>query len=393
MTSEQPERGASRSSRGPLILLATCVFAAICTEVLPVGLLPEVGRGLHVSPSSAGLLVSIYAVLVAAMSVPIAAFAERWPRRTVLAVLMAAYALSNVGFAVAPDYAVAVVARAVGGVAHAGFFAVSVAAAVSLVDAARAGKAIAVVMVGNALSLVLGVPLGTILGTAVGWRWAFVLLAGVMATLGLAVLRVLPGERAPRAGSATPVLVAVRRPALLVMSAVIALLALGHFTLYTYSSALLLHDGISRGEVGLVLIAYGAGGLIGLGVASAVVTRRPEQALVVDGLLMALCLLLASVISSPVAIVAVFVAWGLAFGALPTLTQAVTLRAAPDATNAATAIVNATMNIGIAGGALLAAGLVTGLSVPDLGAVGAALVAASLALYLIRLAREGRSDS
>ena len=184
--------------RAPLVLLSVCVFFAVCTEMLPVGLLPEIGRGLGVSSSAAGVLVSLYAVLVAIMSVPIAAVAERWPRRVVLAVLLGAYTLSNVVFAAAPDYAVAVVARTIGGLAHAGFFAVAVAAAVSLVDPARAGRAVTVVMIGNALALLFGIPLGTVLGTALGWRWAFVVLAAVLGGLAGAVVRVLPPQAPPR---------------------------------------------------------------------------------------------------------------------------------------------------------------------------------------------------
>lgn len=371
----------TNARRGPLILLAVCIFTAICTEMLPVGLLPEIGRGLHVSPASAGLLVSLYAVLVVVMSVPIAAVAERWPRRVVLVGLLAAYALSNLGFAVAPDYAVALVARTIGGLAHAGFFAVSVAAAVSLVDAARSGRAVAVVMVGNALALVLGVPLGTVLGTALGWRWAFAALALAMAVLAVAVLRTLPEARVADTESRTPVLTAVRRPALLVMSAAIALLALGHFTLYTYISPLLLHDGIARPDVGVVLFAYGCGGLLGLAAAGAVVARWPEQAYAADGALMAASLLLAAVVSSTGGIVVVVAVWGAAFGAFPTLSQTVTLRVAQDATDTATALVNATTNIGIAGGALLGSRLLGVLPLPHLGWVGAALVAASLVVY------------
>ncbi len=367
------------------MLLAVCVFVAICTEMLPVGLLPEVSRGLHVSMAATGLLVSWYAVLVAVMSVPIAAFVERWPRRPVLGVLLGAYAVSNLCFAVAPDYAVAVVARSVGGLAHAGFFAVSVAAAVSLVDAAASGRAVAVVMAGNALALVFGVPLGTILGTAIGWRWAFALLAIASAVLGAAVLRALPDERANRNTARTPVLAAIRRPALLLMSAVISLLALGHFTLYTYVSSLLLHDGIARADVGIVLFGYGCGGLLGLTAAGAVVARWPERALAVDGALIGVSLMLAAVVGSVWGVIAVVALWGVAFGAFPTLTQTVMLRAAGNATDAATALVNATTNIGIAGGALLGSLLLGPLAVPGLGWVGAALAASSLVVYAISL--------
>lgn len=379
------------SRRLPLVLLAVCVFFAICTEMLPVGLLPEVGRGLGVSTAAAGVLVSLYAVLVVVGSVPIAALAERWPRRAVLAVLLGAYTLSNVVFALAPGYGVAVVARTLGGLAHAGFFAVAVAAAVSLVDPARSGRAVAVVMAGNALALVLGVPLGTWLGTLLGWRWAFGVLAVVLAGLAVAVARVLPagaprrGRHAPEPG--TPVLVAVRRPAVLVMAAVISLLALGHFTLYTYVSPLLLHDGVALQDVGGVLFVYGCGGVVGLALAGAVVTRHPDAALVADIVLVLVALVLGATVTTTPGVVAVVALWGVAFGAFPTLTQTVMLRTAGDATDAATALTNATSNVGIAGGALVGSWLLGVVEVPALGWVGAALVAASLLLFLGRSRR------
>lgn len=371
----------------PLVLLAAGVFLAVCTEMLPVGLLPEIGRGLRVSQSATGLLVSLYAVLVAVTTVPIAAFVERWPRRTVLVVLLGAYTVSNLVFAAAPGYAVAIVARTIGGLAHAGFFAVAVAAAVSLVDPGRAGRAIALVGVGNALALVFGVPLGTFLGTAVGWRWAFVALAAALVLLAVAFLRVLPTQPSARESGRTSVLVGVRQPAVLVMATVITLIALGHFTLYTYISPLLLHDGVSDVHIGAVLFGYGCGGLLGLAAASALVDRRPSEALAVDVLLMILSLVLAATISSTVGITVVVVVWGVAFGAFPALTQTVMLRAAGDATGAATALVNATTNLGIAGGALLGSQLLGLVAVPALGWVGAALVAASLLVYATRLRR------
>ena len=386
-----PRREVTNGHRAPLVLLAACVFFAISTEMLPVGLLPEIGRGLHVSSSAAGVLVSVYAVLVAVLSVPIAALAERWPRRTVLAVLLGAYTLSNIVFAAAPDYAVAVVARTIGGVAHAGFFAVSVAAAVSLVDITQSGRAIAVVMVGNALALVFGVPVGTLLGTALGWRWAFAVLAVALGVLAVAVVRLLPDEAPARTTSRTSVLVGIRRPAVVIMASVITLLALGHFTLYTYVSPLLLHDGVANADIGTVLFGYGCGGLVGLAAAGAIVARRPYEALAGDIVLTAASLALAAVVASTIGIIVVVAVWGVAFGAFPTLTQTVMLHSAGDATDAATSLVNATTNIGIAGGALLGSRLLGVIAVPALGWVGAALVAASLVVYVPRLRRRDRS--
>ena len=184
-------------------------------------------------------------------------------------------------------------------------------------------------------------------------------------------------------------LAGIRRPAVLVMATVITLLALGHFTLYTYISPLLLHDGVARADVGAVLFGYGCGGLLGLAAAGAVVARRPDEALAADIVLMSLSLVLAAAVASTIGIIAVVAVWGVAFGALPTLTQTVMLRSAGDATDAATALVNATTNMGIAGGALLGSRLLGVVDVPELGWVGATLVAASLVVYAARLKPAG----
>jgi predicted MFS family arabinose efflux permease len=243
-------------------------------------------------------------------------------------------------------------------------------------------------MIGNALALVFGVPLGTVLGTALGWRWAFVVLAAVLGGLAVAVVRVLPAQPPARTTSRTPVLTGIRRPAVLVMATTITLLALGHFTLYTYVSLLLLHDGVARADVGAVLFGYGCGGLLGLAAAGAVVARRPDEALAADIVVMCLSLVLAAAVASTIGIIAVVGLWGLAFGAFPTLTQTVMLRTAGDAT-AAAALVNATTNIGIAGGALLGSRLLGVVAVPGLEWVGAGLVAASLVVYAARLRQAG----
>jgi MFS transporter, DHA1 family, inner membrane transport protein len=177
----------------------------------------------------------------------------------------------------------------------------------------------------------------------------------------------------------------VRRPAVLVMATVITLLALGHFTLYTYVTPLLLHDGVGHSSVGAVLFGYGCGGLAGLAIGAAVVNRWSSAALAADIVLMGGCLAAAATIASTLGIVTVVVVWGMAFGAFPTLTQMVMLRAAGDATGAATALTNATTNVGIAGGALLGSQLLDVMAVPSLGWVGAGLVAGSLLLYATRL--------
>jgi DHA1 family inner membrane transport protein len=378
--SPPPVRG-ERLPRLALTVMAAAVFAAITTEVLPVGLLPIISQDLGTSQSNVGLLVSAYAVIVAVGSVPLAALVARWPRRRVLCVLLATYAVSNVVMATADDYWVALAARLLGGLAHAGFFGAVIAAAVSIVPVARSGKAVAFVGAGNALALALGVPLGTAVGTALGWRWAFAGCAVLMAVLAVLILLVLPAAQpAPARTDQTPLLSAVRGRPILIVAIMVAVLTLGHYTPYTYLSPLLRHAGVSAADVSLVLFGYGLAGVIGLVLSSRLVDRRPRKALGQATAATALCLLALGLVPGVVPAVIFVAAWGLAFGALPTLIQAVALRAVPESPDTAPAVVNSMFNVGIAGGALLGAGEVGFVTPPALALTGAALAASSLIL-------------
>lgn len=365
-----------------LLVLAASVFAAICTEVLPVGLLPQISHDLGASESRVGLLVSAYAVVVALGSIPLTALAARWPRRQVLCTLLGLYALSNAVLAGTSNYWVALGSRLLGGLAHAGFFSVVIAAAVSVVAPARAGKAVAVVMSGNAAALALGVPLGTAVGTAIGWRFAFVGAAAVMVLLAVLTVLVLPGAQpAPAASAQTPVLVVARQPAMLTVAAVTVVLMLGHYTLYTYVSPLLRYAHVRAGAVSLVLFGYGIAGILGLVLASRSADRDPRRGLQVAAAVTMGCLLtLGFVHASTFSTVVFVVVWGMAFGSLPTLIQSVALRAVPHAQDAAPAVVNATFNVGIAGGALIGARELLVASPSVLAFTAAGLAAASLLL-------------
>ena len=370
-------------------LFTAATFAAISTEMLPVGLLRLMSDDLGVSDSRTGLLVSAYAVVVAVGSIPLTAVVARWPRRSVLAVLLVGYAVSNLALAVTDEWWVALACRLVAGAAHAGFFSVVVGAAVALVPAHRSGRAVAAIQAGNALALLGGVPLGTALGTAVGWRWSFVAAAALLLAVAALVVLLLPPAPAPASLPGVPVLQAVRARPLQRVALVVVVLMLGHFTVWTYVSPLLLDAGVPRSAVGLVLLGYGGAGGLGLLVAGAVVDRHPRTAtaLAVSGTGLALGAVALAGVAGPgggpgatTATVVAVVVWGAAFGTLPTLLQTAALRASPDSQDAAPAVINATFNVGIAGGALLGAQLLLVSPPPLLALVGAALAAAALLL-------------
>ncbi len=162
-----------------LLALALCAFSIGTTELVIVGLLPEVARDLGVTIPAAGMLVTGYALGVVFGGPALTAATIRLPRKTLLLVLMGVFVAGNALAAVAPGYAALMAGRVVSSLAHRAFFGVAIAVTAGLVPAERRGAAIGLVATGLTVSTMTGVPLGTLLGQQLGWEAAFWMVAAL----------------------------------------------------------------------------------------------------------------------------------------------------------------------------------------------------------------------
>src|SRR6478735_3585676 len=192
LTADRTTGQGLRQSLPGLLSLALASFLAVTTEVSLVGLLPDVGATFGVSDSITGLLVSLYAVMVAGLAVPLTLATSRFPRKPLLLATLLGYAVSNALVAAAPTFAVVAAGRAIGGVTHALFFSLLIGYAPRLVSRAHVGRALALAGGGASAGMVLGVPLATSLGTAAGWRASFAVLAALSMLTFILVSRFLP---------------------------------------------------------------------------------------------------------------------------------------------------------------------------------------------------------
>jgi predicted MFS family arabinose efflux permease len=375
--------GSVREAAGGLFALALATFVAITTELVPVGLLPLISDDLTVSESVAGLLVTAYAFMVAALALPLTSATRRLPRKGVLLGALAIYTLSNVIVALAPTFALVATARALGGASHAVFFSVSIGYASRLVRPHLAGRALALVTLGASAGFVLGVPLSTSLGTAVGWRTAFLVLAGACALAGVLTALLLPsvpGGGAPPNDAAR----GARRTALASVTTANALAYLGHYTVYTYVSVLLLAAGLATAALGPALLLIGALGLIGAWYAAARLDVRPRQTTIVTLAVVAGGILaLGLAFPGTVGTLAAAAVWSIGFGAVAAVFQTAAIRTRGASPDVVGALVNATANVGIGGGAALGALVLNGAGAAAVPYTGAVLVGAALALVLM----------
>lgn len=366
------------STRFGLFGLAASVFAGVTTEMLPVGLLPDMAQSLHRSEAQIGLLVGIYAAMVAVLAVPLVALTRRVPRKRLLMVTIGSYALSNLICAIAPGFTTLAIGRALGGATHALFFAVAIGYGTRLVPPAQTGRALALVSAGVSVGFVAGVPLATALGHLAGWRasfWAlFVVLLIVLALLA----KVLPDIPVTTERATEP---RGRRRDLATVVTANTVTFVGHFALYTYVSALLLQAGAAPSAVAMGLFLFGGAGLVGVLVGGPWLDRSPRgSALVILGLVTAGVLAVALTYPSLGLVLVAGALWNGAWGPVPSLFQVAAVRARATSPEMAGAWINAMSNVGIALGAVLG-----GLALESAGIQASAWFAVALLIAAIAI--------
>ncbi|MER7344871.1 MFS transporter [Streptomyces aurantiacus] len=362
------------------------LFAIVTVEILPIGLLPEIGHSFRVTDGTAGLTMTMPGFL-AALSAPLVTTATaRVDRRTMLCAFMALLAAANFLAAVAPAYWLVLVSRVLVGVTIGGFWSIGAGLAGRLVPRESAGRATAVIFSAVPLGSVLGVPVGTFVGEAAGWRTAFVALGVLSVTVWMVMLVVIP-PLAPEEALRGPVLRdALRGTGTHWALLVTVLVVLAHFGAYTYVTPFLRQvTDVGPGAVTVVLLVYGAAGIAGNFMGGAAVARRPRAAFAVAAGLIAVATLLLPVLGTrPAGAVALLVVWGIAYGAVPVCSQAWFAAAVPRAPEAASVLFTASFQATISLGALAGGVVVDGASLSAVMALSGLTAVAAVAAVGLR---------
>ncbi|NEK15319.1 MFS transporter [Rhizobium leguminosarum] len=247
-----------------LLVLALSSFAIGTTEFVIMGLLPEVAADLSVSIPQAGWLVTGYALAVAIGAPVMAISTAKLKRRTALIALMAFFIAGNLLCALASDYWVLMIARVVTALCHGAFFGIGSVVAAGLVAEDRRARAVALMFTGLTLANVLGVPLGTAIGQAYGWRATFgvVTVIGIVTISGL--IAILPRDKQQENGSILLEIAALRNGSLWLALSTTVFFAASMFALFTYIAPLLRDvTGVSPEGVTWTLFLIGLGLTIG----------------------------------------------------------------------------------------------------------------------------------
>lgn len=385
---------ASRSATLPLLALAAGAFGIGTTEFSPMGLLPVIADGVHVSIPQAGMLISAYAIGVMVGAPVMTLLLARWPRRKALIALMSIFTIGNLLSAVAPDYTTLLLARLVTSLNHGAFFGLGSVVAASLMPREKQASAVATMFMGLTIANVGGVPAATWLGQMIGWRMSFAATAslGLIAIAGL--FAALPKGEAGQMPNLRAELRVLTRPVVVGALLTTVLGAGAMFTLYTYVAPTLAQlTGATPAFVTAMLVLIG----IGFSIGNMAGGRLADRSL--DGSLIGfLLLLIATMLAFPAfakthaGAAAALLVWGIAtFAVVPPLQMRV-MRAAAEAPGLASSVNVGAFNLGNAlGAAAGGAAISAGFGYAAVPVVGAVIAAAGLALVVLQVAqRRGR---
>ncbi|MGV2908334.1 MFS transporter [Achromobacter sp. AGC25] len=352
-TASALHKSTERLPLGALLALAMAAFITLLTEIMPAGLLSSIAQGLNVSESLAGQFITAYAAGALVAAIPVTSLTQGMRRRPLLLTAIFGFAAVNLVTALSDSYGVSLVARFFAGVFGGIVWSLLAGYAMRMSPSHLSGRAIAISGAGATIALVLGVPLGALLGRAIGWQGAF----GLMSALALllivwivAIVPDFPGQTKAQRQTLSSVFLktGIRAVLFVVFTFVVA-----HNILYIYIEPLLEPSGLSA-KVDIVLFVFGLGSIIGLWFVGAMVDRRLQFLAVASIMIFAVASLLLGLWGDLSQMVYPSVAvWGLAVGGFATITQTALSRFAGESVDVAQSMYTTGWNTAVASGGVV----------------------------------------
>ena len=364
----------------PVIGLTFSAFIFNTSEFIPIGLLSDIAADFSITESHAGLMITVYAWVVALASLPLMLVFAKTESKKLMLSITALFVISHVLSGIASDFYMLMLSRMGVACAHAIFWSIVTPLAVKTAPEGKQSTALSFIVSGSSIAMIVGLPLGRTIGLYAGWRATF-LIIGAVALIILcilaAVLKKTPGESN---FSIRKLPALFKTPALLGIYLITVIAITGHFTGYSYIEPFMGQvAGMGSTLITLVLTLFGIVGIFGSVIFSKFYDRHPGFFIkyAVSGICISLLLLQAASFSIwSEFLLCVF--WGLAINSYNLVFQSEIIRNAPQGTAVAMSIYSGIYNVGIGTGALVGGAVCDGTGIQYIGYVGGAIVLIAL---------------
>ena len=369
----------------PVISLTLSTFIFNTSEFIPIGLLTSIADDFAITESKAGLLITIYAWVVALASLPLMmAFAKTENKKLMLS-LVALFTASHILSGFSNSYVMLMISRIGVACSHAVFWSIVTPLAVHVAPEGHRSTALSMIITGSSIAMIVGLPLGRAVGLMVGWRVTFLLIAILSAIVLCLLASFLPKVPSDNNISLKTLPTLVSTPALLCIFVMTALTITGHFTAYSYIEPFLGQAaGFTNGEITMVLSAFGVIGIIVSVLFSKYYDRHQFAFLRVAVLGICICTLLLGISSgNRFIMVCTCLLWGLSINCFNISLQSCIIDYSPFGTAIAMSIYSGIYNVGIGAGALVGGIVCSHIGIPFVGYVGGAVSLVSALFFLL----------
>jgi len=368
----------------PVVCLTISAFIFNTTEFAPISLLTDIAADFHISEAHAGFMMTAYAWIVATMSLPLMLLTKDMERRKLLLLLFSFFIASHMLSVLAWNFWILMLSRIGIAFSHAIFWSSTASLTYRLAPHGKKTKALGILATGTSLAIVLGLPLGRLIGQSLGWRTTFACIALVAFVMLFFLLKLLPQLPSVNAGSLKSLPLLIKRPALMGVYVLTALAITAHFTAYSYIEPFVQQIALLSDDFATItLFIFGIAGMLGSTIFAHFKHTYPFTILVssLTALIVSLILMLPlAPYQIPLSILCLF--WGIAICLISLILQVTVLELTPDATDVAMSLYSGIYNIGIGGGAFVGSLVISHSSMKHVGIVGALFGSVTLVLAI-----------
>lgn len=374
-----------------VLALGFCAFIFNTSEFVPVGLLSDISNDFDIAPAKTGWMLTIYAWIVGLMSLPMMLVTSKMERKRLLLITCAVFIISHGLSSIAWSFESLLISRIGVALSHAVFWSITASIAIRVAPPGKMNFALSVLATGTGMAMVLGVPIGRMIGQAMGWRMAFEAIGMAAFIITVVVFRLLPElPSLTTKDLKSKVRSVFTNKVLFIMYFAIFLVFTAHYASYSYIEPFLVEFGGSTDQFAtLILLVFGAAGIIGSTLFGYLGEKYGKQLMIGSTFGLFLCMvLLAPLVSFSSGLVVMSVVWGASLILTTLAMQARVLGMDSSASDIIMSLYSGIINVGIGAGALVGSLTIQHMGLPYTGYVGAfvALLAIGIVSYIAKLA-------